>query len=168
MFFGAFWRVYLQNHDTGICSITCYGITTLRLPEEVCLHTNKTHKYTLCWVLALLQSHAIYTLGPAGLLFLCEFRKREREMRRRRRRRRRLKEAQCFLRCISSHWSSSLYWPISRYYRHKDSSGMSNMKTLEFVDWLSQMVVLLKIQFHTPPACTFNYRLCHGLWYVHN
>lgn len=64
--------VYLQNHDMGICSITCDAITTLRLPEEVCLcTTNRAHKYTHSHTVLsagfVLQSHVIYTLGPAGL-----------------------------------------------------------------------------------------------------
>lgn len=61
---------------------------------------------------------------------------------------------------LSSHRSSSLFWLYSRHYRH---TGMSYKKTFEFVDWSSQMVVLLYIQFHASPACTFNYRMCYEL-----
>lgn len=64
-FFSALWRVYFLNHNVGICSITCDGITTLRLPEEVCLHTTnraRIHTLTQCWVLALCCSHMQFTI----------------------------------------------------------------------------------------------------------
>lgn len=67
---------YLQNHSMGICSITCDGISTLRLSEEVCLHSaNRARKRTLVHTVLsagfVLQSHAIYNMGPAGLCSSC-------------------------------------------------------------------------------------------------
>lgn len=78
-FFSALWRVYFPNHNVGICSITCDGITSLRLPEEVCLHTTNrtqtqytnTHTHTVLSAGFVLQSHAIYNIGPAGLYSSC-------------------------------------------------------------------------------------------------
>lgn len=44
--FWALWMVCLQKHNMGNCSITCDGITTPRLPREMCVHMKKEHTLT--------------------------------------------------------------------------------------------------------------------------